>query len=95
MAHAMERLNTDDQLMIESTINRKLERAAESLGTAAGTAVAKSREFVSLLGERADILRHRAERVGEEKPLQILAVLAGIFACAGVATRLWRANRNA
>ncbi len=95
MAYAMEKLNGDDQWMIEPATSRTLERAAESLGTAAGTAVAKSREFVSLLGERAEILRYRAERVGEEKPLQLLAVLAGIFACAGVATRLLRANRNA
>jgi len=95
MAHMMERLDTHEELTFTPRNNGKLQQAGESLGTAAGRAVTKSREFVTLVGERADRLKHRAERVKEEKPLQILAVLAGVSAIAGFATRLWRANRNA
>ena len=90
-----EALNTNTNEEFGIANNGNLQRAGDSLGTAAGTAVAKSREFVILLRDRANRLRQRALLVKEEKPLQILAVVAGLSAIAGFASRFWRTSRNA
>jgi hypothetical protein len=95
MAHMIERLNTDEELTIAPAKNGKIQRAGESLGIAAGRAVSKSREFVTLMRDRAYRVRQRAEQVKDEKPLQILAVFAGLSVVAGFATRMWRASKNA
>lgn len=95
MAHMIERLNTDEELTIPPANNGKIQHAAESLGTTAGRAVSKSGEFVTLVRDRAYGVRQRAEQVKDEKPLQILAVLAGLSVAAGFATRMWRASKNA
>ena len=95
MAHMIERLNTDEELTIAPANNGKIQRAGESLGIAAARAVSKSREFVTLVRNRAYGIRQRALRVKNEKPLQILAVFAGLSFVAGFATRMWRASKNA
>jgi hypothetical protein len=40
-------------------------------------------------------VRHRANQVKEEHPLQILAVIAGSAVVLGVAARIWRSRRHA
>ena len=88
MIDLMETLNADEQGTCFSANTGKLQRAGESLGIAVGNTVAKSREFAARV-------RERAEQVKEEKPLQILAVLAGVAVVAGFATRIWRSSGNA
>jgi hypothetical protein len=66
----------------------RLQRVGTSLGVAAGKTVAKVHEAATVVAERA-------EKVKEEKPLQLLAVLAGLAAVAGFAIRLWKVSRNA
>lgn len=91
MAYMAEGLNSGDNSFSGTTPEESsgtLQRAGESLGTAAGKVVAKSRELATLM-------RDRAETIKEEKPLQILAVVGGIAVVVGFATRLWRASGNA
>ena len=88
MAYRVERSSADEQSTYAFSKIGKLQRAGESFGIVAGKAVAKSREF-------AELVRERAERVKEEKPLRLLAVLAGVAAVAGFATRVWRSSGNA
>ena len=88
MADLMETLNEDVQGTCSSPNTGKLQRAGESLGIAVGNTVAKSREFAARV-------RERAAQVKEEKPIQLLAVLAGVAAVAGFATRIWRSSGNA
>ncbi len=88
MAQMVERLNTSEDFITAPVATGKLQDAGESLGLAIGKSVAKTRE----LGQQ---LRHRAEFVKQEKPLQLLGILAGIAMAAGVATRVWRSTRNA
>lgn len=78
----------DEQSTSASPRTAKLQGAGESLGIAVGKMVAKSREFTARV-------REGAEQVKEEKPLQLLAVLAGVAAVAGFATRIWRSRGNA
>ena len=89
MAYMAEALNSVDSNFPGTTKNEEaygtFQRAGESIGTAAGKTVAKSRELALLV-------RHRAETMKEEKPLQILAVVGGIAVVVGFATRLWRAS---
>jgi hypothetical protein len=82
------KLNADEQWTSASPTTGKLQHAGESIGIAAGRTVAKSREFAALL-------RQRAQQVTTENPLQFLAVLAGVAAVAGFATRLWRSSGDA
>ena len=89
----MEASDTNQEIALTNDGN--LQRAGESLGRAAGTAVAKAREFLTLARERADRVRERTVQVKEQKPLQILAVLVGLSAAAGFAMRFWRISRNA
>ena len=88
MAQMVERLNTSEDFITAPAATGKLQDAGESLGLALGKSVAKTRE----LGQQ---LRHRAEFVKQEKPLQLLGILAGIAMAAGFATRVWRSIRNA
>ena len=87
MAYKM-KLNADEQWTSASPTPEKLQRAGESIGIAAGKTVAKSREFAALV-------RQRAQQVAMENPLQFLAVLGGVAAIAGFATRIWRSSGNA
>jgi hypothetical protein len=66
----------------------KLTTASESLGTAVGKTVARSRDLATRISERVTAIK-------EEKPLQILAVVAAIAFTAGFTARIWRATRNA
>ena len=88
MAQMVERLNTSEDFITAPAATGKLQDAGESLGLALGKSVAKTRE----LGQR---LRDCTEFVKQEKPLQLLGILAGIAMAAGVATRVWRSTRNA
>lgn len=88
MAYMVDSSSADEQSTYAFSKTGKLQRAGEFLGIAAGKAVARSREF-------AELVRQRAERVKEEKPLRLLAVLAGVAAVAGFATRIWRSSGNA
>ena len=90
MAQMVERFNT---LALEEFATAPAEKgtlqgAGESVGLAIGKSVAKTRQ----LGQQ---MRDRAEYVRQEKPLQLLGVLAGFAMAAGVATRVWRSNRDA
>jgi hypothetical protein len=87
MAYTM-KLDPDEQWASASPTTEKLQRAGESIGIAAGKTVARSREFAALV-------RQRAQQITTENPLQFLAVLAGVAAVAGFATRLWRSSGNA
>jgi hypothetical protein len=89
MAHMIERLDTgEEQLTRPRQGLGKLQRAGESLGAAVGKTVAKFREFATLA-------RANAEIVKEQRPLQFLAIFAGVAAVAGFGTRVWRSRRNA
>ena len=88
MAHRVERVTVEDQETAPLERTGRLQRAGASLGVAAGKTVAKVHEAATLVAERA-------EKVKEEKPLQLLAVLGGLAAVAGFAIRLWRVSRNA
>jgi hypothetical protein len=87
MSYAIERLSDEEQVPGAQCHSGNLQRAGESLGRATGKTVAKSRDF-------AKLVRERAERVKEEKPLQFLAVLTSVAVVAGLAIRLWRASNN-
>jgi hypothetical protein len=69
--------------------------AGESLGTTVGKTVAKTRELATLISERVTAISGRVTAIREERPLQILAVLAALAFAAGFTARIWRANRNA
>jgi hypothetical protein len=88
MAYMVERVTLEDQAIANLARRGGLQRVGASLGVAAGKTVAKVHEAATLVAERA-------EKVKEEKPLQLLAVLAGLSAVAGFAIRLWRVSRNA
>lgn len=88
MAYMVERVTLEDSAIATLARTGGLQRAGASLGVAAGKTVAKAHEAATLVAERA-------EKVKEEKPLQLLAVLAGLSAVAGFAIRLWRISRNA
>jgi len=88
MAQMAERLNTPEEFASASAENGKLQDAAESLGLAIGKSVASVRDF----GRQ---LRDRSESFKQEKPLQLLGILAGTAMAAGFATRVWRSSRNA
>lgn len=88
MAHMVERVRLEDQAIDALDRRGRLQRAGASLGVTAGKIVAKVREAAALVAERA-------EKVKEERPLQLLAVLAGFAAIAGFTIRLWRASRSA
>ena len=88
MAYMTERLSGGDHGTSASPTTEKLQRAGESIGIAGGKTVAKSREFAALV-------RQRAQQVTMENPLRFLAVLAGVAAIAGFATRIWRSSGNA
>jgi hypothetical protein len=70
---------------------------ARTLGSACGHA----QSYVSAITDRVrskarDLvtdLEGRADKIKDEDTLQLLAVIAGIAAAAGVATRIWRSNR--
>ncbi|HET7893077.1 MAG TPA: hypothetical protein VFL34_16235 [Candidatus Sulfotelmatobacter sp.] len=87
MAQMVERLNTSEEFTIPVE-KAKLRRAGEAVGLAIGKSVAKTRQ----LGRQ---LRDRAEFVKQEKPLQLLGVVTGLAMAAGIATRVWRSNRDA
>jgi hypothetical protein len=87
MAHMVERVTLEDQATALERTGR-LQRAGASLGVAAGKTVARVHEAATLVAKRA-------EKVKEEKPLQLLAGLAGFAAVAGFTVRLWRVSRNA
>ena len=90
MAQMVERLNTLalEEFTPAPAERRTLQGIGESVGLAIGKSVAKTRQ----LGQQ---MRDRAEYVRQEKPLQLLGVLAGFAMAAGVATRVWRSTRNA
>lgn len=88
MAQMLERLNTSEDFITAPAAKGKLQDAGESLGLAIGKSVAKTRA----LGQQ---LRERAVTFKDEKPLQLLGILAGIAMAAGFATRVWRSARNA
>jgi hypothetical protein len=85
MADMIEGVTIRERLNTTPTRNGRLERAGRSLGAAAGKTVAKVDAAATRIAERA-------RKVKEEKPLQLLAVLAGFAAVAGFTTRLWRAS---
>ena len=82
MAHLTERLSLEKQAPGAFARTGRLQRAGASLGVAAGKTVAK-------VHEAAELVAKRAEKVKEERPLRLLAVLAGLAAVAGFTTRLW------
>jgi hypothetical protein len=88
MAQMVERLNTSEEFSTAPAANRKLQDAGESLGLVIGKSVASVRDF----GQQ---MRDRAASFKQEKPLQLLGILAGIAMAAGFATRVWRSSRNA
>ena len=88
MAYVTEQLSANKLYTKESVTTGKLQRAGESIGVAAGKTVAKSREL-------AELARQRSQQVTSENPLQFLALLVGVAAVAGFATRLWRSSGNA
>ena len=88
MAYMVERVTLEDPAIATLARTSGLQRAGASLGVAAGKTVAKVHEAATLVAERA-------EKVKEEKPLQLLAVLGGLAAVAGFAIRLWRVSKNA
>jgi hypothetical protein len=89
MAYVTEQLTADESRTKDSLGSaRKLQDVGESLGLAAGKTVARLRE-------NAALARQHAQQVTSENPLQFLALLAGVAAVAGFATRLWRSSGNA
>jgi len=88
MADIEEQLSADKLYAKDSLSTAKLQGIGESIGLAAGKTVAKSRELAALA-------RQRTQQVISENPLQFLALLAGVAAVAGFATRLWRSSGNA
>ncbi|GEM_PF-4041162 len=89
MADIAEQLSADESRTKDSlSSTRKLRGVGETLGLAAGKTVARLRE-------NAALARQRAQQVTSENPLRFLAVLAGVAAVAGFATRLWRSSGNA
>jgi hypothetical protein len=88
MAHTVERVTLEDPATAALERTGRLQRAGRSLGVAAGKIAAKVHAAATRIAEQA-------EKVKEEKPLQLLAVLAGFAAVAGFTIRFWRVNRNA
>lgn len=92
MAQMVERLHTleleEEEFTPAPAANGRLQDAAESMGLTMGKSVAQIRDF----GQH---LRGHAEFIKQEKPLQLLGILAGIALAAGFATRVWRSTRNA
>ena len=84
----VDRVTLEDPAIATLARTGGLQRAGTSLGVAAGKAVAKVHGAATLVAERAKMVK-------EEKPLQLIAVFAGLAAVAGFTTRLWRASRNA
>lgn len=78
----VERVILEDQETAALARTGRLQRTGASLGVAAGKTVAKVHEAAALVAERA-------EKVKEERPLRLLAVLAGLAAVAGFTARLW------
>jgi len=74
-----------------------LTEVATEAGAACGAAKEYSAEFLTGLSEQLrDVVsrvRDRAEKVKNEQPLQILAVVGGIAVVAGVVSRVWRSRR--
>ena len=74
-----------------------LTNAATEVGAACGRAKDFSTEVLSGAREQARDLatrvRNRAEKVKNEQPLQVLAVVAGIAVAAGVVSRVWRSRQ--
>ena len=88
MAQMVERLNMSEEFATAPAAHAKLQDAAESVGMAMGKSVAQIRDF----GQQ---LRDLAQSFKQEKPLQLLGILAGVAMAAGFATRVWRSSRNA
>ena len=80
----VETVEMNEVLRHDTPLARMFENAGERLGMA----VEKTRRL-------ATRINCRAHQIKEQQPLQFLAVLAGAAFAAGVATRVWRARRNA
>jgi hypothetical protein len=88
-------LNLTDSLSPVAT--SWLTNAATEVGAACGRAKGYTTEVLSGAREQprdlATRVRDRAEKVKNEQPLQVLAVVAGIAVAAGVVSRVWRSRR--
>lgn len=84
MAQTVEELESGERIVPSGEVVELFQRAGECLGVA----VESTRRFTRHLG-------YKAEGIKKEKPLQFLAVLAGVSVAAGFAMRLWRSSRNA